>query len=109
LVYIFIKEKTKIMSVAELVLWLDRAIEAREASYVARPNATGDQFLPGSYKLNNQEALEKTMRGVVTKYEKEIASALIPWGNDITDWKRIVDIENQHNSSLVDRKSPWGK
>lgn len=95
------------MTVAELILWVDRAIEAREASYVPPSKEAVERykgFIIGNYALDNNQALAKTTRGLVTSYEKSIASLLMQWGNDVADWKKIIDKENQFNFTPLDRK-----
>lgn len=72
------------MTTAELVKWMNDAIELSEASWTKKDGSNNPAY--GYYKINRHEALEKLAPNGVQKFEISMAGALVGWGNDVTDW-----------------------
>lgn len=63
------------MTTKQLVIWMDSAISISEASWNGK-----------KYTINRHEALTQSKPSGTLKFEEDIATSLIGWGNDITDW-----------------------
>lgn len=74
------------MQTEDIILWVDKAIDVREDSYVPVSNI-------GRYTISDVQALTQTRPEEAKEYDFSIACLLIVYGNDITDWKKEISLD----------------